>query len=375
MKNNPVIVLGLGPAGLFITRQLSVVCTNIYAIGRLDDLGMFSRYIDKSKRYYAVNAEELETAFRAIKEREHQIPELFICSDQYLSILIEEKNRWNGLFKLSCSDFETLELINDKNTINEYCRKQGVRIPQSVSFTAYKEKMFFPAIIKWVEKRIETAVNPIGKVKICRNMDDFKTIEEAIFKGGIGEDELFVQNYIEGRNDNQYSFGGVFSNGELLADVIVNQIKQYPQGISAEVVSDYEGKICDVLRRISCGFAKELGFSGFLEMEYKYDSVSGEVYLLDVNPRPWGWVSILGTVYPDFYKVFNGRKPENCNRDVIWKSPIRILLSQKNKQNVGFDKRQKKYLVAYDIKNNKDKKPSFAIFIMAIKKILKRVKK
>ena len=54
-KNQPVVVLGLGAAGLFLVRQLQNITDNVYAIGRSDDIGMFSKYIRKDRRYYTEN--------------------------------------------------------------------------------------------------------------------------------------------------------------------------------------------------------------------------------------------------------------------------------------------------------------------------------
>lgn len=374
MTNKPVIVLGLGPAGLFLVRQLSNITSNIYAVGRPDDVGMFSKYIQKNKRYYAVTANELENAFKAIRKSEEKKPALYICSDQYLSILIEDKDKWGQMVELAGAEFNTLALINDKNTINDYCQKHDVKTPSVISLGKYRENPFFPSIIKWVEKRIETAVNPIGKVKICRNKEEFEIVDKAIREGGIQESELFVQAYIEGKNDSQYSVGGYYQAGEVLADVVVNQVKQQPQGISAEVVTISAGHIYSDLHRITRCFAKELQYSGFLEMEYKVDTNTGEIYLLDVNPRPWGWVSILGTVYPDFFQVLDGNKPNGEFRNTVWKSPMRILTGKKNKQNVEPNGNLKGYLTAYDIKDRSDPKPSFMIYLMAGKKVLRRVK-
>lgn len=374
MNNRPVIVLGLGPAGLFLVRQLARITDNIYAVGRPDDVGMYSRHVRKDKRYYAVTSEELEKVFLQIQTREKQKPSLYICSDQYLSILIEQQGKWEQMVDLAGAGFDTLQLINDKNAVNDYCRNHGVRIPEFISYGEFRNYRSYPVIIKWVEKRIETAVNPIGKVKVCRSDAEFEAVDRAVRNDGIGDDELFVQTYIEGKNDCQYSVGGYYKNGEALADVVVNQVKQEPQGFSAEVVT-VEVPICDDLRRITRDFAKELSYSGFLEMEYKVDAVTHDIYLLDVNPHPWGWVSILGTVYTDFYRVLEGKRPEAELQPTLWKSPMRVLMGKNNSQNVELEESSKSYKMAYDIKESGDLKPSIMIYIMALKKVMRRIKR
>ena len=108
-------------------------------------------------------------------------------------------------------------------------------------------------------------------------------------------------------------------------------------------------------------------------MEYKVDSITNTIYLLDVNPRPWGWVSVLGAVYPDFYKVLQGKAPQEKRNIAVWKSPIRILIGKKNKQNVEVSMPKGKLEKAYDIKSRQDLMPSIMIYLMAIRKILRRI--
>ena len=317
---------------------------------------------------------DIQKALAEINRREGSKPTLYVASDQYLSVLIENPSVWGDYVELSGSGIEILTLINNKNTINEYCQKHGIKTPSAIPYGEYmKGKPHeFPKIIKWTEKRIETAVNPIGKVKVCRNEKDLKLVEDAILKGRIDPRKLMIQTYIEGKNDRQFSVGGFFRDGKPLADVTVNQAKQYPQGISAMVLPT-NGEMAKKLTKITYQFAKELDYSGFLEMEYKADSVSGELYLLDINPRPWGWVSILGMVYPDFYKVFEGERPQQLRQNVVWESPVRLILSRKNAQNGNVDDKLKDHIKAYDIKDCEDFLPSFMIYGMAFKKIMRRI--
>lgn len=373
MKNKPIIVLGLGPAGLFLVRQLAYITDNIYAVGRHDDVGMYSKYVTKEKHFYATNEKELRDVFKIIKNTEIDKPTLYVCSDQYLSILLENSDQWSEYFILAGSGFDTLKLINDKNTINKFCKEHNLDIPVTLSLAEFRDNRHFPAIIKWVEKRIETAVNSIGKISVCLNDEEFNEIDAIIRKGGIRDDELFVQTYIEGKNNCQFSIGGFYQNGKYLAYIVVNQIKQFPQGISAEVIA-CSSAVSDKLQIIAGDFVKELNYSGFLEMEFKLDESTGKIYLLDVNPRPWGWISILGAVYSDFYRVLLGEKPLSDPQNAVWKSPARILLGRKNKQNVDTKLDVHGFKTAYDIKDYKDFYPSIMIFFMALKKIMRRVR-
>lgn len=373
MNNNPVVVMGMGPSGLFLVRQLHFITSKIYAIGRDDDVGMFSRYIAKDKQYFAQSEESVYVALKSISERENKQPTVYLCSDQYLTMLVNAKSDWSKVCALAGTDLETLQRINNKAQINQYCDDNGILIPKTVgmvSFCSQEEKQF-PVIIKWEVKELEAKANPIGKVLVCRTEEEFQKLLTDLDNSWVKPEMLLAQTFVEGNNDFQYSVGGYYKEGNPLAYVTVKQVKQYPQGISAQVYT-VKDEIAEKTERIAFDLAKQFCFTGFLETEFKIDQNSGKVYLLDVNPRPWGWVSILGAAYKDFYRVLNNEKPESQKQDAIWTSPIRKALSSHNPSNVETDQKALRYKKTTDIGDIEDKKPGLMIYVMALKKKLKR---
>lgn len=373
MNNNPTAVMGMGPSGLFLVRQLHYITSNIYGVGRNDDVGMFSRYIAKDKRYYAQSEETVYSALKEIMAREGTKPKVYLCSDQYLTMLVNAEHDWSEVCELSGTDLDTLKRINNKAQINQYCEENGIQIPKTVGMVSFckQEEKQFPVIIKWEEKELEARPNPVGKVLVCRTEADFKKLLVDLEASWVKQEMLLVQSFIEGNNDFQYSVGGYYKDGKPLAYATVKQVRQFPQGISAQVYTTND-TISGKVEKIAFGLANQFCFSGFLETEFKIDQNTGTVFLLDVNPRPWGWVSILGSAYKDFYKVLNDEKPESVRQDTIWTSPIRKALSSKNPGNVETDKNALKYEKAFDIADNDDRKPGLMIYVMALKKKLKR---
>lgn len=373
MNSSPVVVMGMGPSGLFLVRQLHNITDNIYAVGREDDVGMFSRYIAKNKRYYAQSEETVYLALKDILKKENAKPRVYLCSDQYLTMLVNAKHDWSEVCVLAGTDLETLQQINNKKQINQYCDDNGIRIPETVSMVSFcsRDKKQFPVIIKWEEKELEASPNPVGKVLVCRTEADFTKLLIDLENSWVKPEMLLVQTFVEGNNDFQYSVGGYYREGEPLAFVTVKQVKQFPQGISAQVytVSD---DISAKAEQIAFDLAEKFHFTGFLETEFKVDKTTGAIFLLDVNPRPWGWVSIFGAAYTDFYRVLNNEKPESVRQNAIWTSPIRKALSSKNPSNVEVDQKALQYNRAADIADREDKKPGRMIYAMALKKKLKR---
>ncbi len=367
---NTVIVLGMGPSGLFLVRQLSRITDRIYGVGRKEDVGMYSKYLPKSHRYFASSAEELASALEQIAGQAGEKPKLYLASDQYLTLMLESDLPWAQYADLQGSPLETLGKINNKTEAMALCAQIGLHLPKTWGMEAYKDldENAFPVLVKPNEKVLYSH-DPVGKARLCQNGTQLCQLARALTDGQFPLEGYHIQTYIPGKNDCQFSCGGVYRDGAPLAQIVVQQCKQHPQGISAlAVTADQE----EGLKEITAGFARKLSFSGFLELEYKRSRETGDLYLLDINPRPWGWVSALGAAYPDFYRTLLGEAPEEAERPVLWYSPLRRLLAVRSKQNTPMPKAAKKYARARDIATRDDPKPGVMIYVMAIQKIFRK---
>ncbi len=369
-RTGTVIVLGLGPSGLFLVRQLSKLTKKIYAIGRLDDVGMYSKHICKENRYYISSVSDLISVLKEITIRANERPTLFLSSDQYLTLLLSEDVNWDEYVNIVGSEISVLRLINDKQTITDFCKSHDILIPRSYALQDFRG-LEYPIIIKPNEKKLNPKKDPIGKFKVCHTKEEYECLLTELLAGNINPNEYHAQTYITGNNDQQYSVGGYYHDGEPLAEVVVNQIKQYPQGISALVVTTNDSN-SQMVQDIAHKFVKELRYSGFLEAEFKIDQSTNTPYLLDINPRPWGWVSVLGSAFDDFHVVFENKKAKMPGHPVLWQSKIRRLMSFRNKNNSTRKLNESAYVKAYDIYDPEDKRPSKMIYVMAIKKLFKR---
>ena len=92
---------------------------------------------------------------------------------------------------------------------------------------------------------------------------------------------------------------------------------------------------------------KLLGYTGIAEIEYKYNSVDGKYYLIEMNPRTWSWIGITpktGVNLPLIaYKDMIGEEiPKyvemNKSKKVLWTRSIDDRYNcQKNHKNVNDD--------------------------------------
>lgn len=374
-----VVIFGLGPAGLFLARQLAKKDVQIFGIGRKDDIGLYSKYVNA---YVAETKEEIISAIKNIKIEYDEKLIGYVCSDQYLTMLLNDCPEVFEIINFIGVKKEYYELINNKQKLTEFCIDLGFKLPKTYNFKELinKENVDFPIALKLNTKEINTKKNPIGKIKIIRNKKELNSLDDEISKFKINETEIIVQEYIEGDNNLQFSFGGYFFNGIEKAGIVVNQVGQYPQGISSLVLEIDDGEINRNIKELVLRFAESLKYTGFLEMEFK--TRQNVIYLMDINPRTWGWVSILGKKYPEFHNILcedNGITINKISELVMWKSPMRNYIGNlRNPLNVKKLKDRlnnyKKSNVAYDLYDPNDLKPVFATLKVIGVKLKKKLR-
>ena len=268
------------------------------------------------------------------------------------------------------------ELINNKSKIHAYCESIGLNMPKTYNYDDIidNKEIEFPLIFKLNTKKINPDNNPIGKVRIVNNDIELQHLLSEISTSSISNEDIIIQAYVAGDNSHQFSFGGYFKDGVELAGIVVNQLRQYPQGISSFVVETSNKDIEKTIIKSVMSFVESLKYTGFLEMEFKIGN--NQIFLMDINPRPWGWVSILEEKYKNFYKLFSGDdniKLIKSNQIVMWKSPIRDIIGKiKNPLNSKKKIKVSKRYLAYDIYDKSDLMPSLAIFKVGIDKLVKK---
>ncbi|MFW6029123.1 MAG: hypothetical protein ACOCRO_02595 [Halanaerobiales bacterium] len=374
------LIFGLGTSGLFLGRQLAKNNINVIGIGRIDDIGLYSKYI---KGYVAETVDDINNIIEDICIKTETKPKAYISSDQYLTKILYEIPELFDKLDVIGADKEVLKLINNKEDIIIFCEKNGILTPKLYKYDEImegKKNIEFPLIFKLNYKQLNIIKNPIGKIKIINNRIELENIKRNIYNSNINKDNIVIQSYISGSNASQFSFGGYFKKGKELSGIVVNQIRQYPQGVSSLVIETDNKNIEKKIKQKANCLAKSFKYTGFMEIEFKVRD--DKIYLLDINPRPWGWVSILGIKYKNFHHVFNHKKDKNISKNtnlVMWKSPIRELIGySKNSQNVRdlkniYREKYSKKDIAYDIYTRDDIKPLFAVLKVAMRKTINKL--
>jgi predicted ATP-grasp superfamily ATP-dependent carboligase len=115
----------------------------------------------------------------------------------------------------------------------------------------------------------------------------------------VGPENLMVQEIIPGGGEAQFSYAALCAEGRSLASVVARRTRQFPIDFgqfSTFVETVEEPEIIEPAERLLTA----MRFTGLVEIEFKRDVRSGELKVLDINPRVWGWHTLCGRAGVDF---------------------------------------------------------------------------
>jgi predicted ATP-grasp superfamily ATP-dependent carboligase len=194
-----------------------------------------------------------------------------------------------------------LRLVYDKGTTHHIAQCCGIGVPRTAFPRDLAElhdlDMSFPVVLKPSAKRHE---NALTRARAWR-ANDLRELADLYRKARAFEDAdtLMVQELLVGDGRSRVSYAALCREGEPLASLTATRLRQYPVEFgrhSTYVTTTDDQEIECAGRRI----LRAVKYSGIVELEFHRDKRDGELKLLDVNHRAWGWHSIGAAAGVDF---------------------------------------------------------------------------
>ncbi|MGE0822317.1 MAG: ATP-grasp domain-containing protein [Candidatus Binatia bacterium] len=226
---------------------------------------------------------------------------LFPTGDETTALIARYHDRLERQFRLTVPPWEQIRWAYDKRCTYHFSETLGVDIPWTRYPTNSDEVAAldcdFPVILK---PAIRKDFNPFTHDKAWRVEDRealVKRYDEACTF--IDPSLIMVQEMIPGGGETQYSYAALCREGHPLAWLVARRMRQYPVDFGhsssyVEVVTQAE--VEQHARRL----LSAIGYTGLVEIEFKYDIRDNRYKVLDVNPRVWGWHTLGRRAGVDF---------------------------------------------------------------------------
>ena len=209
-------------------------------------------------------------------------------------------------FKIIMPEYEDFILFNDKSNTVKYAKKINIPVPET----------YIPSSIDQALKYLSSRKNfPLAlKPRISTGSRGFKTVfsrGEALKQYKIISKTFYlplIQEYIP---DGGKTVGAefLFFEGKEILSFSHERLREFPvKGGPSTYCNIYQKKNVVALAR---KIFKGLNYSGFAMVEFKQHPETKKFYLMEVNPRPWGTITLpihAGINFPvDAVKVFAGK--------------------------------------------------------------------
>lgn len=177
--------------------------------------------------------------------------------------------------------------LSNKRELHFLCKEAGVPTPEAAFPLSREEAADFgtAAAFPVVLKRIAWTPEHREQMKSVAVVDGpGELLEEYDEMATPGEPNVMLQEYIPGGPESVWMFNGYFArDSECLAGFTGKKIRQAPPSAGATTLGVCLGN--EVVEKTTVAFLRGLGYSGIVDMDYRYDQRDGEYKLLDVNPR------------------------------------------------------------------------------------------
>jgi predicted ATP-grasp superfamily ATP-dependent carboligase len=284
----PVIVLSAHTMGLGVIRSLGQKGIPVYAVSySKSDMGRSSRFV--KKYFISENPEESPEGFinSVIKiGKKLNKPILMPADDATLKIVSQNKVLLSEYFRVACSDWSIIKKIIFKQHTYAIAEKLGVPTPASVilkdesDLKHAAQKTNFPCILKPFESH--TFYEMFNKkMVLVKNQYHLEEEFHQLNKTGT---KLLLQEYIPGADAAGVNYNSCSIRGEIKQDFLAHKVRMSDDGfgIPTTVVSSEMNK--EVVSHSKL-LLKELNYTGYSCIEYKYDERDSQYKLMEINGR------------------------------------------------------------------------------------------
>lgn len=225
---------------------------------------------------------------------------IFPTNDHWAVAISKHRDTLSSYYEVVAPPFSAMQTIIQKNDFYCWAEKNGFPVPQTwkLKFGKILRDDAFPLVGKPEFRR--TASNDATSTDLYSYLDRNRFVvlnnadELSVFaeKHKLYADHFVLQRYVQGLSDAMFTVGVYVDKSSTVRAVFSGRkVRGFPPDHGDCIVGQVEG-VPEHLIDITKDICKRLGFTGIAEFEFKRDSISGQYFLIEVNPRSWSWIGI-----------------------------------------------------------------------------------
>ena len=313
------VILGSGPQALYVLRCLAKSGHSVQVLAFDRKVAFYSKYGEK---FVANTGREFISRLKLLQG---EVDKVFICGGKELQFILDEFPEVFTIHDVYPKPLEAIKIFSDKMNTYRFLGNFGSKSP--CSYTADEllksDTLKNTVIVKW-NQEVNYVFKPSFKTKIFDVLGELK-----LFLSSLDADVrniLVIQDFICGEDSNNISIQVAFNNDCLEGSLVAKKIRVSVNGFTSYIEEiDMNEKLERQAFIPFIAALKELNYIGLAEAEFKICELTGDYFLIEVNPRPCGLSSALSGKYIDVASFFDGGglvSKSNCVK-VQWSSILR----------------------------------------------------
>ncbi len=297
----PAFVVGVGTGVLSLVRALGSRGVPVWACCARRIPGTVSRYA----RYWNVPDPQLDEAgmverLLELADRVAGRPIVFTTADHFAQALGNHRDRLEAVATICVAPGAVVDLLVHKHSFSQWAQAHVPSFPRSVPADAFapSEGLGFPVVVKPYHRGFANAAklglpseNELHELRftLIRDAGEWDLYRQ---RNSRLLPHMLVQQFIRGDSASKFSVC-IYADrqSEIKGIFVGRRVRGFPAQfgdaslIESATVPD---SVLDEVRYI----VRSLAYSGIAEVEFNQDSETGRFHLLEINPRPWGWIGI-----------------------------------------------------------------------------------
>jgi len=302
------LVIGGDHPGLAIARSLGKRGIPVYILDDQHCISVYSKYATRVVRTEDLrDPEKTVDAVLEVGER-YGLRDwvLFPTRDETVMAFSKHLERLSEFFRVTTPKWETTRWAWDKNNTYKLAEELSIPAPRTWNVASAEElPELYPKLPLAIKPAIKENFFYATGAKAWR-ADTPEQLQNLFHSAAkqIPCNEIMIQEIIPGDGDSQLSYCAFFRDGGAHSSLVATRKRQHPRefGRAATYVETTE---LPEVEEFGQRFLKAIDFYGIVELEFKRDARDGQLKLLDVNARAWGFHALGPAAGVDFpYLLF-----------------------------------------------------------------------
>ncbi len=286
----PALVLEIHHGSLGIARTLGRVGVDVHGVDRnVDDPAFRSKYFRGAHRWDLVEQPPEATVNflldvgRKLGNRALLIP----TSDDTVQLVADHADALSETFVFARQSPDLIRRLKSKEENYHLAKDVGVPVPETqfpkskADVLEFCDRATFPVMLKGIDGR-KLFTRTGHKMAIVRNpqelLEHYESMEDP------NDPNLMLQEYIPGGDDTIWIFNGYFDEkSECRVAFTGRKLRQTPPHMGSTSLGICEPN--EAVERMTIDFMRNTGYTGILDIGFRYDARDGLYKLLDPNPR------------------------------------------------------------------------------------------